>query len=133
MKASILSYTLIQAVHNIGAALTLALALLLIGQICISADTKKVLWALLLAWGLQGFTGICFGLSSLYFYGEFPDIHNLAIAAMGVKVGSVAAMTLLLAFLIYKKEWDLSARNKTVFVSLSIIALVAASVLRWNS
>jgi len=133
VKAPNIAYAIVQSLHNIGGALTLGFALLLLVLTLNQDMTKRILWGLLIVWGIQGLSGSLFALSSYYFYGALPDINYLAKTAMGIKVACVATAFSLSAWLIYKKQFEVSLNIKRVLVAIPIIAQVSAAVLRWSS
>ncbi|MGH7478744.1 MAG: hypothetical protein ACREJ8_04035 [Candidatus Methylomirabilales bacterium] len=73
-----------------------------------------------------------FGAVSLYYYGQLPDIHGVALAALGVKVGcALFGVVLGLAFL--RGRWS-GRKGSLVWTTqtvLGLIALTAAAFLRW--
>jgi hypothetical protein len=133
MQPSAVAYAVIQSIHNIGAALALGLAMLLFLKSARGENVKSTLWFLLIVWGLQGATGILFGMTSLYFHGAFPKIPLIAQASMAIKVACVALAFSVSAWLLYKKAGDVSIKVRLMYMTLPMIALVAAAVLRWSS
>jgi hypothetical protein len=43
-------------------------------------------WLILVGWGAQMASGALFGLISLYYYGETPDLSHIAMTALAVKI-----------------------------------------------
>jgi hypothetical protein len=89
-----------------------------------------------MAWLAQIVTGALFGAISLHFYGGFPDIHGIALAALAVKIGCAAVGAVLAVVF-----WNHHRRRRLLppqqawdaLMSLAVIALVAAAFLRWFS
>jgi len=133
VQPATVAYAVIQAIHNVGAGLAFGLAMLLFLKSSRGENVKSTLWFLLIVWGLQGATGILFGLTSLYFHGAFPKIPLIAQASMAVKVACVALAFFTSALLLYKKAEKVSFKVRLMYVTLPVIALIAASVLRWTS
>ena len=136
MGAENLAYALTQVVHNFGAAAVLGGAVFALWPASRLENGRSFAWMILVAWGAQIASGGLFGLTSLYYYGETPDLSSIAMAALAVKVAAAAAGFLLAAFyLIRGREWD-RVRVKRTFLGLAAlgaIALTAAAFLRWFS
>ena len=136
MWAENLAYALTQVVHNFGAAAVLGGAVFALWPASRLENGRSFAWLILVAWGAQIASGGLFGLTSLYYYGETPDLSSIAMAALIVKVAAAAAGFLLAAFyLIRGREWD-RVRVKRTFLGLAAlgaIALTAAAFLRWFS
>jgi hypothetical protein len=131
-----LAYALTQVVHNFGAAAVLGGAVFALWPAFRLENGRSFAWLILVAWGAQIASGGLFGLTSLYYYGETPDLSRIAMAALAVKVAAAAAGFLLAAFyLIRGREWDRASVKRT-FLSLAALgatALTAAAFLRWFS
>lgn len=131
-----LAYALTQVVHNFGAAAVLGGAVFALWPAFRLENGRSFAWLILVAWGAQIASGGLFGLTSLYYYGETPDLSSIAMAALTVKVAAAAAGFLLAAvYLIRGQEWD-RVRVKRTFLGLAAlgaIALTAAAFLRWFS
>jgi hypothetical protein len=131
-----LAYALTQVVHNFGAAAVLGGAVFALWPAFRLENGRSFAWLILVAWGAQIASGGLFGLTSLYYYGETPDLSRIAMAALAVKVAAAAAGFLLAAFyLIRGREWD-RVRAKRTFLGLAALgatALTAAAFLRWFS
>ncbi|MFZ2386653.1 MAG: hypothetical protein WAW69_02485, partial [Polaromonas sp.] len=87
-------------------------------------------------WTAQAASGAAFGLVSWLYYGRFPDIHGIAVAALLIKMACAAAGFGLAATSIYRGDgWSQRARQATwrVLAALAATALTAAAVLRWFS
>lgn len=136
MGAENLAYALTQVVHNFGAAAVLGGAVFALWPASRLENGRSFAWLILVAWGAQIASGGLFGLTSLYYYGETPDLSRIAMAALAVKVAAAAAGFLLAAFYLLRgREWD-RVRVKRTFLGLAAlgtIALTAAAFLRWFS
>jgi hypothetical protein len=77
-----------------------------------------------------------FGLTSLYYYGETPDLSSIAMAALAVKVAAaVAGFVLAAVFLLRGTGWGRTSVKRTFrsLAMLGVVALTAAAFLRWFS
>jgi hypothetical protein len=87
-----------------------------------------------LAWGAQIASGILFGLTSLYFYGETPDLSSVALAALAIKVtAAISGFLLAASYLLRGRDWNRQRLRHTFqsLAALAAIALTAAAFLRW--
>ena len=80
-----LAYALTQVAHNFGAVAVVAVPLYALCSMH-PAGSRGLLWLALSGWALQLASGAVFGAVSWYFYGQFPDIHGIAIGALVLKV-----------------------------------------------
>ncbi len=131
-----LAYALTQVVHNFGAAAVLGGAVFVLWPASRLQDGRKFAWLILVAWGAQIISGGLFGVTSLYYYGETPDLSRIAMTALVVKVAAAITGFLLAAiYLIRGREWG-RVRVKRSFQALAALgatALTAAAFLRWFS
>ena len=132
-----LSYALIQVAHNFGAASVVggAAAALWLVQESPTAQ-RKLAWLVLIAWAIQATSGAGFGAISYLYYGQFPDIHGIAIAALLLKIAcAIAGFLLAGAYLVYGGKWNDGVRRHAweVLLGLGATALMAAAFLRWFS
>jgi hypothetical protein len=132
-----LAYALTQVVHNFGAVAVVGGGLLGRWPRIASAQLQRPIASLVLAgWLLQVASGAGFGAISFAYYGQFPDIHGIALAALYLKmVCAVGGIVLAVALLHYQDEWS-SARQTAVWHGLALFgvtALAAAAFLRWFS
>lgn len=132
-----LSYTLVQFVHNFGAAAVVGGAFFARWSVRPTADVlRQIAWLVLFGWIAQAASGISFGIVSYAFYGRLPDIHGIAIAALTIKIAcAAAALLLVLAYLFKGTGWT-AAGQRRVWASLfglGATALTAAAFLRWFS
>jgi hypothetical protein len=130
-----LAYALVQLAHNFGAvAVTGGAVAGWLRQRNGTAQAAGLLWLVLAGWTLQAASGAGFGLISFAYYGQFPDLHGIAVAALVVKL-SCAAAALLLSFLLLKfaGAWPAARRQYAwgALVGLAATALSAAAFLRW--
>ena len=132
-----LSYAAIQVVHNFGAVAVVGSAVgALWAQSGPSGMRKPLAWIMLLGWAAQAASGSAFGAVSWLYYGRFPDIHGIAIAALLLKMACVAAGFLLAAAYLYRGSgWSERAQQTTwrTLATLAATALTAAAFLRWFS
>ena len=132
-----LSYAVIQVVHNFGAVAVVGSAVYALGLGLRPAGMRKPLaWTMLAGWAAQAVSGGAFGGVSWLYYGRFPDIHGLAVAALLVKMACAAAGFLLVAVYLYRGiGWSEHAQQATwrALATLAATALTAAAFLRWFS
>jgi hypothetical protein len=130
-----LAYALIQLAHNFGAvAVTGGAVAGWVTQRRDPGQATRLVWLVLAGWALQAASGAGFGLISLAYYGQFPDLHGIAVAALVIKL-SCATGGLLLAILLLKFSgaWSAARRQHawSGLVGLAATALSAAAFLRW--
>ena len=134
MQLENILYAAVQIAHNFGAAAVTGLPIAALWFAPARPPLRKMAWLTLLAWLTQGASGAGFGTVSFLMEGQLPQIHNLALAALGVKiVCAVLAIALLTISLLVRVE---EASDKRVWASLAILgmtALTCAAVLRWFS
>lgn len=130
-----LAYASIQVVHNFGAVAVVSSAVygLWAGP---PRVYKSLAWIMLSGWAAQAVSGGAFGAVSWLYYGRFPDIHGLAVAALLIKMACAAVgFTLAAAYLYRGIGW--STRMQQVawraLATLAVTALTAAAFLRWFS
>jgi len=131
-----LAYALTQVVHNFGAAAVLGGAVFVLWPASRLQDGRKFAWLILVAWGAQIISGGLFGITSLYYYGETPDLSPIAMTALGVKVAAAITGFLLAAvYLTRGKRWGSTGvkRSFQALAALGATALTAAAFLRWFS
>lgn len=132
-----LAYALTQVAHNFGAAAVVGGAVLARWPVRQDAATLHPLaWLILSGWVLQGASGTAFGAISYAYYGQFPDIHGIAVAALALKVICAAVgFVLAAAYLRYGSSWT-DERVEAAWhglMALAATALAAAAFLRWFS
>lgn len=136
MGSENLAYALTQVVHNFGAVAVLGGAVFVLWPASRLQDGRKFAWLILVAWGAQIISGGLFGVTSLYYYGETPDLSRIATAALAIKVAAaVLGVGLAARFLRRSGTWG-RAGMKGAFRSLTtlgVVALTAAAFLRWFS
>jgi hypothetical protein len=126
-----LAYALVQALHNLGAALVLGVVLIAwwIGS---SNSPASLAWLGLAAWSAQAATGTGLGAVSLYFKGRFPELSVIATTALGIKIIAAILGFVLFVFLL-RARWTPQRRARAWIAEggLGAIALIAAAFLRW--
>ena len=137
MELQNLSYAAIQVVHNFGAVAVVgsAACALWLGPPR-SGMRPPLSWLMLAGWAAQAVSGGAFGAVSWLYYGRFPDIHGVAVAALLIKMACAAAGVVLAAAYIYRGwGWSQRAQRATwrALATLAATALTAAAVLRWFS
>jgi hypothetical protein len=130
-----LAYALVQVAHNFGAVAVTGGAIggwLLLRRN--AAQPRALTWLVLAGWALQAASGAGFGLISLAWYGQFPDLHGVAVAALLVKMSCATAGLILGTLLLrFSAVWSAAGRLKAWggLVGLAATALSAAAFLRW--
>ncbi|HEV3017664.1 MAG TPA: hypothetical protein VGY49_01465 [Burkholderiaceae bacterium] len=138
MNTQDLAYALTQVVHNFGAVAVTAGAA---GGRWTQAATepkrqRRLQWLVLGGWVAQILSGATFGGISYASFGQFPEIHGIAVAALRLKitcaVAGVSVSTLLLA---RARAWNETQRSHawSALLGFAAIALCAAAFLRWFS
>lgn len=132
-----LAYALTQVVHNFGAVAVVGGAIA--GRRAFPAEPharRRFAWLILIGWSIQAASGMSFGAISYAYYGQFPDIHGVAVAALYLKMLCASAgIVLSAAFLRSRRRWP-ERRQSAVWSAqmfLGIAALTAAAFLRWFS
>jgi len=130
-----LAYALTQVAHNFGAVTVVAVpAYAVMGRG--DALRRGSLIMILAGWGVQIVSGVLFGLVSLFYYGQLPDIHGTAIGALIIKVvcAILAMVVVILSLRGQVFSGRLASRMKWwLLVALGCVALTAAAFLRWFS
>lgn len=132
-----LAYALTQVVHNFGAVTVVGGALY--GRSLPGAAPsaqQRMVWLVLVAWTVQAVSGAGFGAISYAYYGQLPDIHGVASAALYLKMTCVfTGLLLAMSMLRNQPRWP-GARQAMVWSGqalLGVVALTAAAFLRWFS
>lgn len=135
MDPQSLAYALVQLVHNFGAVAVVGGA---VGARWLARDApatqRKLGWLVLGGWLAQAASGAGFGAVSYHFYGRFPDLHDLALAALAIKLACAASGILLAtAYLRRAAVWPLALQAAVwkLLIVLGATALGAAAFLRW--
>lgn len=129
-----LSYALVQLAHNFGAAAIVGIAWF--GWRHATPAPARLAGWLALAWAVQIASGAGFGAASLYYYGQLPDIHGVAIVALAIKIiTALLGLVLALIFIGRSRVSVASGPTRTwqIQTMLGIVALSAAAFLRWFS
>lgn len=134
MQPENLAYALTQVVHNFGAAVLVGAAMFWLWPAPRREHARAFAWIVLIAWCAQIASGIVFGLTSLYFYGETPDLSAVAMTALVIKLSSAASgFVLAIWYLAHGRAWQ-TEKAKCTFqtqLALAALALTAAAFLRW--
>ena len=132
-----LGYALVQVMHNFGAAAMVGGAAFMLYQSPQPAPLqRKFAWLVGFGWSVQALSGMMFGAISYYNYGKFPDIHNIAIAALAVKMLCVVSGLLTVAWYLRDADgWADRQRHRAwqILFALGATALTSAAFLRWFS
>lgn len=131
-----LSYALTQVMHNFGAVTLLGAAVGAFWPASRPEYQRALAWLILGGWGIQIASGGLFGLISLYYYGETPDLSSVAVAALAVKVAAaVTGFLLAIFYLLRGAGWSRVRVRRTfkILAALGAAALTAAAFLRWFS
>lgn len=131
-----LGYALTQVVHNFGASAVVGGAVASLWLAPRPELDRSIAWLVCLGWVAQIASGSAFGAISFYYYGKFPDIGGLAIAALAIKVAcAVSGFSLASLYLLRGASWTAVLRRRTwlTLTGLSVTALTAAAFLRWFS
>lgn len=130
-----LAYALAQVAHNFGAVAVTGGAVAALLQLRAGlAVSPRLGWLVLVGWGLQAASGAGFGAISVAWYGQFPDLHGIAVVALAIKVSCAAtAFALAAASLRFAGRWSAEGCRRvwTGLVALAATALSAAAFLRW--
>ena len=97
---------------------------------------RKFAWLVGFGWSAQVLSGIGFGAISHYYYGKFPDIHGIAIAALVIKIlCAVSGLAMVALYLRHADSWADRQRHVAwhILLTLGATALTAAAFLRWFS
>ena len=132
-----LSYAVAQVVHNFGAATIVGSAAFMLYMAPQPASLqRKFAWLTGFGWSAQVLSGMGFGAISHYYYGKFPDLHSIAIAALIIKIlCTMSGLAMVALYLRYADDWADRQRNVVwrILFELGATALTAAAFLRWFS
>lgn len=132
-----LAYALTQVLHNFGAVMvTGGAAFALWARELPSARESRLARAVALGWAVQIVSGAGFGAVSYYSYARLPEIHGVAIIALGTKIACAAAgLALSLLVVARQARWTEGRRRLSWgrLTGLAVTALAAAAFLRWFS
>ncbi|MDH4284881.1 MAG: hypothetical protein OEV35_06140 [Gallionellaceae bacterium] len=129
-------YAMVQVVHNFGAVAVVGGAIAGLYAEKPGSLRRKFAWLTGIGWAAQASSGAGFGAISYYYYGQFPDIHGIAIAALIVKMLCAATGFVTAAFYLrYAASWPIRMQRAAwqLLVVLGTVALTAAAFLRWFS
>lgn len=132
-----LAYALTQVAHNFGAVAVVGGPLFARWPLRLDETARhRLAWLVLVGWMVQGASGASFGAISYAYYGAFPDIHGIAVAALLLKMGCAVAGFLLVTVVLHKGERWPAPRHDAAWIgllALGVTALTAAAFLRWFS
>ena len=130
-----LVYTLVQALHNLGAVAVVASPAMALGfRDRSGALDRRLAWALLCAWGLQAASGAGFAAASYGLKGALPEVTGVALASLVVKLTATAGGFALAAGLLAVRRLAAPRPRAvawSVCLGLAVAALLAAAPLRW--
>jgi len=101
-----------------------------------SVREKRLARLVGVGWAVQVASGVGFGAVSYYYYGQLPEIHGVAVAALAIKITCAAAGLPLALVLQSRSElWNETQRQLSwrALAVLAVTALAAAAFLRWFS
>jgi hypothetical protein len=133
-----LAYALTQVVHNFGAVAVTAGAA---GGRWTQATTepkrqRRLAWLVLGGWVAQILSGATFGGISYASFGQLPEIHGVAVAALRLKMACALGGVCLSALLLAREAaWSEAQRLNAwaALLAFAAVALCAAAFLRWFS
>lgn len=132
-----LGYALIQIAHNFGAVAVMGGAVYGRWPAQRSPErSRRTAWLVLAGWLVQLASGTAFGVASYSFYGQLPDIHGIAVAALIVKIACAIAGVAVIAACLKRQPQEAALQRKLTWdalVALAATALIAAAFLRWFS
>jgi len=132
-----LIYALIQVVHNFGAVAIVGLSAVGVWRLYRTSISRRILALILAAvWAIQGTAGAAFGVTTLWFDGQLPDIHGIALMALSLKIVCTLlgfALAMLYVFTSSHNRGGSRSRLWLPSFSLGVIALTSAAFLRWFS
>lgn len=132
-----LAYALTQVVHNFGAVAVVGGTIFARWpQAATLVARRRFTWAILVGWLMQGASGAGFGAISFAYYGQFPDIHGIALVALFLKMAcALGGLVLSVVILRYQHVWPEQRLHAVwnVLLLLAVTALTAAAFLRWFS
>lgn len=135
MQPENLAYALVQVVHNFGAVAVLGGAACALGRAARPEALRRLAWLIFAGWSAQIVSGGLFGLTSLHYYGETPDLSRVAMTALVVKVAAAVLGWLLAAVYLMRRRqtWGSTRKTFRALAALAAVALTAAAFLRWFS
>ncbi|MFA5240764.1 MAG: hypothetical protein WC029_02685 [Sulfuricella sp.] len=131
-----LGYALTQVVHNFGATAVTGGALAALWLAPHPERERAMAWLALTGWAAQMASGAAFGAISFYYYGQFPDLSAVALAALAIKVACAASGFVLAALYLLQAANRPESWHRGVWLilaGLAATALTAAAFLRWFS
>lgn len=130
-------YAIMQIAHNFGASIVIGGSFFSYWYKPLPSPTrKKLAWAVMIGWLIQGLSGAGFGVTSYVFHGHLPEIHGVAKISLFIKILCTMIGLVLSMSVIFKREtWGEKYRNLIwgSMLTAAATALFAAAVLRWFS
>lgn len=130
-----LSYAVVQVVHNFGAVAVMGGAAFALYP-GTTALHRKLAWLVGFGWITQAMSGMSFAAVSYHYYGKFPDIHDIAMTALLIKIFcAVSGVSIIIIYLRYSTTLTIERRHFAwqLLAMLGLTALTAAAFLRWFS
>lgn len=132
-----LGYAIVQVAHNFGAVAVVGSATFMLYMAPQPIPLqRKFAWLAGFGWSTQVLSGMVFGAISHYYYGKFPDIHDIAIVALAIKIlCAISGLSMVALYLRCAYEWTDRQRHIAwqIMSVLGATALTAAAFLRWFS
>ncbi len=132
-----LFYALIQIAHNFGAVAVVGGSVLARWPLRLEEGQRRSFaWVMLTGWAVQGMSGAAFGAVSYAYYGQFPDIHGIAIIALVIKmICAATGFVLTSGYLRFGSDWPARKSDLvwSMLMVLAVTALSSAAFLRWFS
>ncbi len=130
-----LSYAIVQVVHNFGAVAVMGGATFALYP-GTAALHRKLAWLVGFGWITQAMSGMSFAAVSYHYYGKLPDIHDIAMTALLIKMlCAVFGVSIVIIYLRYSTNLTIERRRLAwqLLTALGMTALTAAAFLRWFS
>lgn len=127
-------YAIIQIAHNFGASIVIGGSFF--SYWLPNLTRKKLAWAVLIGWLIQGLSGAGFGVTSYVFHGHLPEIHGIAMISLFIKIICTVIGLILSMSVIFKRETWVEKNRNLIWGSMftaAATALFAAAILRWFS
>jgi len=130
-----LSYAVVQVVHNFGAVAVMGGAAFALYP-GTAALHRKLAWLVGFGWITQAMSGMSFAAVSYHYYGKLPDIHDIAMSALLIKMlCAILGVSIVIIYLRYSTKLTIKRRRLAwqLLTTLGLTALTAAAFLRWFS
>src|SRR5208337_5421806 len=103
MQLENILYAGVQIAHNFGAVAVTGLPIAALRFEPAGTILRRIYGLALLAWLVQAASGACFGMVSYFMLGELPEIHDLALIALYVKILCACLAIVLLVGKLFKR------------------------------